>query len=313
MGLSTRIYSTELLLGHLTEIWRTVVDSDNVVAVAFVDFKKAFDSVSHETLLRKLEINFGITGGLLEWIKSYLSERMQFTVLNGVALDLLPVTAGIPQGSVLAPTLFTLFTNDLPAAVRSGSLLMYADDTSIFCVGQSADFAIALLNKALQEVYRWYLVNRLRPNPGKSEVMIISKKTIMGPLPPLLLGDSVLRYVAKTRLLGMTVDNNFTWVPHVLDLKKSFANKLELLKRSRLLPKDVLMKFYFSVILPSINYSLVLWESCCNSELINSIDRLHCRAARIIFNSSKDIASSEVMTIVNWSTIRLSYKLKYLN
>ena len=64
-----RGYSTELLLIHLTEKWRTVVDSDNVVAVAFVDFKKVFDSVSHETLLRKLEINFGITGGLLEWIK----------------------------------------------------------------------------------------------------------------------------------------------------------------------------------------------------------------------------------------------------
>ena len=160
-----RGFSTELLLVHLTEIWRMAADSDNVVAVAFVDFKKAFDSVSHEILLRKLEINFGITGGLLEWIKSYLSERMQFTVLNGVASDLLPVTAGIPQGSVLGPTLFTLFTNDLPSAVRSGSTFMYADDTSIFCVGQSADLAIDLLNKALQEVYRWCLVNRLTPHP----------------------------------------------------------------------------------------------------------------------------------------------------
>ena len=139
-----RGYSTELLLVYLTEIWRMVVDPDNVVAAAFVDFKKAFDSVSHETSLRKLEIKFGITGGLLEWIKSYWSERMQFIVLNGVASDLLPVTAGIPQGSVLGSTIFTLFTNDSPAAVRSGSLFMYADDTSIFCVGQSADFAIAL-------------------------------------------------------------------------------------------------------------------------------------------------------------------------
>ena len=84
------------------------VDSDNVVAVAFVDFKKAFDSVSHEILLRKLERNFDIAGGLLEWIKRYLSERMQFTVLNGVTSDLLLVTAGIPQGSVLGPTFFTL-------------------------------------------------------------------------------------------------------------------------------------------------------------------------------------------------------------
>ena len=69
-------------------------------------------------------------------------------------------------------------------------------------------------------------------------------------------------------------------------------------------------KFYFSVILPSINYGLVLWGLCCNSELINSIDRLHCRTARIIFNLSKDMASSEVMKTVNWSTIRLIYKLE---
>ena len=86
--------------------------------------------------------------------------------------------------------------------------------------------------------------------------MIISNKTIIGPIPPLLLGDSVLRYVTKTPLLRMTVDDNLTWVPHVLDLKKSFANKLGLLKRSRFLPKDVLMKSYFSVILQSINLAL---------------------------------------------------------
>lgn len=88
-----------------------------------------------------------------------------------------------------------------------------------YVIRQSAD--IPLLNKALQELYRWCLLNRLTPHPGKSEVMIISKKTIMGPIPLLLLGDSVLRYLTKTRLLGMTVDGNPTWVPHVLDLKKS--------------------------------------------------------------------------------------------
>ena len=88
----------------------------------------------------------------------------------------------------------------------------------------------------------------------------------MDPLSLLLQGDSVLRYVTKPRLLGMTVDDNLTWVPHVLDPKKSFVNKLELLKRSSFLPKDILMKFYFSVILPSINYGLVLWGLCCNSD-----------------------------------------------
>ena len=81
----------------------------------------------------------------------------------------------------------------------------------------------------------------------------------------MLLGNAVkivLRH--KTHLLGMTVDNRLTWVPHVLNLKKSFANKLELLKRFRFLPKDVLLKFYFRVILSSIMYGLVLWGACCN-------------------------------------------------
>ena len=107
--------------------------------------------------------------------------------------------------------------------------------------------------------------------------MIITKKTVMGTLPLLLLGDSVLCYVTKTRLLGMTV---------------------------------VLMKFYFSVILPSINYGLFLWGSCHNSDLINWIDRLHCRSARIILKLSKDMASSEVMETVNWSTIKLSCEME---
>lgn len=132
---------------QLTEIWRSAVDSGRVAAVVFVDFRKAFYSVSHEILVKKLENSFGITGALLDWIKDYLSGRMQFTVLNGVKSDILPVTTGIPQGSVLGPTLFTLFTNDLPEAISEGDLYMYADDTSIY-----ADVAVAALNNALQEV-----------------------------------------------------------------------------------------------------------------------------------------------------------------
>lgn len=136
-------YSTELLLTHLTETWRTAIDSGKVVAVAFIDFKKAFDSVSHDILEMKLNRDFGITGTFLDWLKSYLHGRQQFTVLNGVKSERSWVSFGIPQGSVLGPTLFTLFTNDLPASVSSGSLYMYADDTTAYCIGETMDIAIA--------------------------------------------------------------------------------------------------------------------------------------------------------------------------
>lgn len=159
-----------------------------------MDFRKAFDSVSHEILVKKVEYNFGITGVLLDWIKDNLSGRMQFTVFNGVKSNMLPVKTGILQGSVLGCILFTLFTNDLPAAITMGSLFTYADDTSIFYIGEYVDAAIASLNRALQEVYRWYLEKCLTPHLTKSEVMLISTQPIIRPLPPIFLGKSVLRY-----------------------------------------------------------------------------------------------------------------------
>ena len=76
------------------------------------------------------------------------------------------------------------------------------------------------------------------------------------------------------------------------DLKKTFAKKLDLIRRSRFLRKDVLINFYFKVILPSVTYDLVLWGSCFNADLFYSLERLHLRAARIIFNLSKDTRSS---------------------
>jgi len=84
---------------------------------------------------------------------------------------------------------------------------MYADDTSIYCIGENADVAVAALNNALQEVQMWCTDNRLTPHPTKSEAMVLSRQAIARPLPPVLLGSSVLSYVTKSRLLGMCVDD----------------------------------------------------------------------------------------------------------
>ena len=176
---------------------------------------------------------------------------------------------------------------------------MYADDTSIYCIGDTADLATAT----------WCLSNRLTPHPDKSKVMVLSRGTIMGPIAPVYIGDSILRLVTKTRLLGMTVDDKLSWTPHVSEVKKSFITKLELLKRSRFLPKNVLRDFYFKVILPSVKYCLILWGSCCNSDMLDAVERLHCRAARIIFNLPKDMASSEVLKYDHWSSFFTYYKL----
>jgi len=145
-------HSTELLLAHLTETWRHAVDSGLVVGVALVYFKKAFDYVNHEILLNKLQCRFGIRGPLLAWLTSYLTSRSQYTVLNGQRSILSHVSSSVPQGSVLGPTLFVLYTSDLVEFVQSATVYMYADDTTVYCIGESTEEVSAALNQSLKEL-----------------------------------------------------------------------------------------------------------------------------------------------------------------
>jgi len=93
-------HSTELLLVHLSENWRRAIDENKVVAVAFVDFKKAFDCVSHAILLQKLKLQFGVQGSLLSWLTDYLSDRTQYAMVNDQHSTVLNVKCGIPQVSI---------------------------------------------------------------------------------------------------------------------------------------------------------------------------------------------------------------------
>ena len=133
--------------------------------------------------------------------------------------------------------------------------------------------------------------------------MLISRRNPPANIPPIFIGNSTIEWVSKSRLLGMTVDGKLTWTPHMLELKKSFAKKLGLLKKSRFLPRNVRQDIYFKVILPSVTYGLILWGSCCSSDvLFQSLERLHCRAARLIFNLPKDMASVDVLQRAQWLT-----------
>jgi len=162
-------------------------------------------------------------GTLLGWIKSYLSERQQLITVNGSTSEMIATSFEIPQGSVLGPTLYTLFTNDLPSFVSSGSVYMLAVDTKVYCISDTAEESIVQLNSALRELNEWCLINRLTSHPSKSEAMLISRRNPPINIPPIFIGNSTIKWVSRSRLLGMTVDEKLSWTPHMLELKKSFA------------------------------------------------------------------------------------------
>ena len=130
--------STEQLLIHLTERWREAEKESFFVGKLYVDFTKAFDTVSHNILLQKLNY-LGIRGDIWLWLKNYLIKRRQFVRIKGCDSDTHIITHGVPQGSVLGPTLFSLLTNDLPKSLRPAETYLYADVTTIWCISEKMD------------------------------------------------------------------------------------------------------------------------------------------------------------------------------
>ena len=123
-------YSTETALVDMVDDWLLNINSGQMTGVAFIVLRKAFDTVNHEILIDKLRV-IGVSSITLKWFNSYLSNRIQRVSYNEVVSDALPISTGVPQGSILGPLLFLIFINDMPNVIKHGKISMYADDTSL--------------------------------------------------------------------------------------------------------------------------------------------------------------------------------------
>ena len=123
-------HSTNHILISITEKTRKVIDGVKFATRVFLDFQKAFDNVTHQILISKLE-HYGVRGVPLDLFKSYLENRKQFVSVNNINSDILPIEYGVPRGSVLAPLLFLIYVNDLNNAVEFSDVHHFANDTNI--------------------------------------------------------------------------------------------------------------------------------------------------------------------------------------
>ena len=159
-------HSTDHALISLTETIKYSLDRNNFSCGLFIDLQKAFDTVNHNILLRKLE-HYGIRGSDHCWFKSYICNRKHFVSINDHSSSLSTISACVPQGSVLGPLLFLIYINDLPNSSQFVSFFLFADDTNIYCESENLQLLIRKVNRELKKVSLWLDSNKLALNIEK--------------------------------------------------------------------------------------------------------------------------------------------------
>ena len=308
-----RLHSTTTTLLHATDVWSRALDNGMCVGVLFLDVAKAFDSVNHSTLLGKLP-NFGLDQSAIAWFRSYLSGRTQSTAIGDSTSDISNTSLGVPQGSILGPTLFSMYVNDLPSAITcAADTILYADDTTIYAYSKSVSELTKLLTSAIKEVDKWMTSNQLRLNIAKSKCMLLHSSRRKN-LPPLQLNynSQDIEQVQRFKFLGLWINENLTWDDHVSSIVLKASKKINLLRHlSWFLPKCVLIQFYSSYILPCFDYADVIWNGC-TVECCTKLERLQNYAARIILHRKRSDSATAMKSELGWESLSNRRKLHIL-
>ena len=168
-------FSTNHAILNLLKSIRKALDDGQSACGIFIDLKKAFDTVSHDVLLEKLN-RYGIRGISNDWFRSYLSDRTQFVSINGFNSDYKTVKYGEPQGSVLGPLLFLIFINDRNIAIKNSETFSFSDDTCLLNIKDSIKKINKIVNKDLKFLIQWLHANKISFNTAKTEVIICKRK-----------------------------------------------------------------------------------------------------------------------------------------
>lgn len=307
---------TEQQLARIIHSISSNRDSGHNVLACFFDLSKAFDRVWHEGLLHKLQY-LNVTGTALQWFRSYLLDRRQRVQIKQQMSDWIKIPAGVPQGSVLGPLLFNIYTIDLPSTCTNAHSVcnQFADDTAIITSHPNFNSAENSLQSAVSSAAMWLSQWHLLVNAEKTKVMHFHH----GNRPParkpcISLNGQLLSLTDCHRHLGLLVHHHLTWGEHARHLLRKAAKSMGHLFRFRnCLTPRALLKIYLCYIRPILEYpSLVL--SPLPQRLSDSFERLQRKAARLCFNLPlfTPVHHSSLLHRAEWPTLDSRRRVKHV-
>ena len=288
-----KMHSTSHAINFSIDNILTEIESKNHVIGIFIDLSKAFDTIEHNKLINKLEY-YGIRGNCLSLIKSYLSDRTQKTKFSETLSEECSVKYGVPQGSVLGPLLFLIYINDIINSTTLGNFIMFADDTNIFIADPVEENAYYKANLVLECVSEYMKLNQLHINVGKScyihfkPCLNRAKQKCARATPynsslKVRLCGKKLTKVRSAKFLGVVVDDELSWEPHVDYLITKLNSCIVTIKRIKpFIPKGEYIKIYNALFLSHITYGISCWGGIPSYKL-NKIFSIQKRCVRLLF------------------------------
>ena len=268
----------------VTSVIKSLNASNQIMGI-FIDFSKAFDTIKHDILLKKLN-HYGIRGIALELINSYLCNRKQYVYYdNQCYSDLTDISVGVPQGSVLGPLFFIVYVNDIINCMDSSiKFVMFADDTNIFVSAKTSE-ELYLKANALLNNLRYYIdANYLHINLKKSKYIHFKSCRARINTYPLIYDNFILEQVKSIKFLGIIISDTLVWDEHI----KFIINKLSkisgsLYKLTRCIPGNMRKMIYFALINSQLIYGITIWGSAGSVSTLGGLFSAQKKSIRTLF------------------------------
>ena len=297
-------HSTEDAILDVVEWVARRVDVGDVTSLTSIDLSRAFDSVDHSMLLNKLEW-YGISS---RWFSSYLSGRSQHVC--GGTTAALPLSHGVPQGSIVGPILFLIFVNDLPCFLPHGRLVSYADDTQILDSAPSNPCDLHMLKSRAEENIRclqhWFSLNSLKMNADKTCVTLLGTQNSVDRASDFVLrvNNVDIRPTKHIKVLGVLLDQTLSWEPHISSIvRRTNAILVSLFKIRLHLSPEILKILVQAHVFPHLQYCSSVWGGATNSRL-DRLQRVIHFAARLVSGLRRYDHVSPALSALGWPSVR---------
>ena len=284
-------FSAQHSLLSMLEKWKSAVDNKKVFGALLTDLSKAFDCLSHDLLIAKLNA-YGFSVAALRLVQNYLSNRKKRTKINTEYNSWEETLFGVPQGSIL----FNIFLCDRFLIMNNTELASYADDNTPYAVGNNIEELIVKLQNASKTLFQWFSDNQMKSNPDKCNFICSTSKKVS-----LIVENKEINNSTHERLLGVKIDPKPPFNTHKDDICKKASLKLNALSRITL-HLDFKKKIFLinSFFMSQFNYCQLIWM-CHNRTKNNKINRLHERCLRLLYNDIKTL-----LFMICWKRIALS-------